>query len=331
MPILRGVACLLLVLPAFGAHPRAPANIPGNFDVQATRPSGWAGLRVDEVTPDFAAAAGLDRASGARVTQVVPGGPAARAGLLVDDVVVEADGYIVDASVVLPKIARSKMPGESLHLKVWRQRRLIEFELTLGTVPDSTAATMQTATDACTLSVCPVCTQAQLFFGQSPNRECTECLRSRSADISACIQSRLDDRQAASAPAAAEASAQTMPPLPSPPEPVAPPSAPATPAALTITSLALRPASVTSGSRFTIEFGYASPPGDRVEFTFAISAQGRDLFTSDPETLESGAGAAKNHTCSMEASNPGTYRVRIRLTQGDEAVERSATLTVTAR
>jgi hypothetical protein len=286
---------------------------------------------VDEVTPDFAAAAGLGRASGARVTRVVPEGPAARAGLAVDDVVLEADGYVIEASVVLPKIARSKMPGESLHLKVWRQRRLIELDLTLGSVPDSTAATMQTATDACTLSVCPACTQAQLFLGQSPNRACTECLRSRSADISACIQSQLGQGQPVSAPAAAAPPAQSMPPPSSPSEPVAPPSAPATPATLTITSVVLRPASVTAGSRFTIEFSYAAPSGDRVEFTFAISAQGRDLFTSDPETLGSGAGVAKDHTCSMEASTPGTYRVRVRLTQGDEAVERSATLTVTAR
>ncbi len=48
----------------------------------------WLGLGVQHVDADLARAFGLDRARGALVSRLVPGGPAARAGLEVGDVVV---------------------------------------------------------------------------------------------------------------------------------------------------------------------------------------------------------------------------------------------------
>ncbi len=52
----------------------------------------WLGANLIEVSPDFANAAGLDRAAGALVSYVAEEGPAASAGLKTGDIVVSVDG-----------------------------------------------------------------------------------------------------------------------------------------------------------------------------------------------------------------------------------------------
>ncbi len=52
----------------------------------------WLGANLIEVNPDYANAAGLDRASGALVSYVAEEGPAATAGLKTGDIIVSVDG-----------------------------------------------------------------------------------------------------------------------------------------------------------------------------------------------------------------------------------------------
>ena len=52
----------------------------------------WLGARLEAVTRDIAEGLGLDRATGALVSRVHAGGPAAQAGLAAGDVVVGVDG-----------------------------------------------------------------------------------------------------------------------------------------------------------------------------------------------------------------------------------------------
>ena len=78
----------------------------------------WLGAKTQTVTSDTAKSLGLDRAGGAMVTAVYPGGPAARAGLGEGDVIVGADGQpVTDEGVLNYRVATHK-PGESIPLQI---------------------------------------------------------------------------------------------------------------------------------------------------------------------------------------------------------------------
>jgi hypothetical protein len=103
------------------------------------------------------------------------------------------------------------------------------------------------------------------------------------------------------------------------------------PALLRIAALAVRPSPVAAGSRFAIEATFAAPGSAPVTFKLTILSGDRELLTLPAERIEGGGGALMTHSLQMEAAaEPGEYRVRVRLEQGDEAVERTAALAVTA-
>jgi S1-C subfamily serine protease len=72
---------------------------------------------------------------GARVVEVVPGSPAARAGLRVDDVVLAADGRDIRSSDELPALVAERSPGQKLALRVRRDGRILQITVTLGRAP----------------------------------------------------------------------------------------------------------------------------------------------------------------------------------------------------
>lgn len=57
---------------------------------------GWLGVKIQAITEDMAESFGFKKAKGAIVSSVVPGGPAAKAGIEPGDIVVEFDGKEVD-------------------------------------------------------------------------------------------------------------------------------------------------------------------------------------------------------------------------------------------
>jgi putative serine protease PepD len=70
--------------------------------------------------------------SGALITGVVPGSAAADAGILVGDLVVEADGRPVQGIADLSAIVGSAQPGDRMSLKLVRAGESIDLEATLG-------------------------------------------------------------------------------------------------------------------------------------------------------------------------------------------------------
>src|SRR5690606_21959879 len=56
----------------------------------------WLGARLQTVTADIAETLGLQRPTGALVVNVVPGGPAARGGLKMSDLITAVDGQQID-------------------------------------------------------------------------------------------------------------------------------------------------------------------------------------------------------------------------------------------
>jgi putative serine protease PepD len=78
-----------------------------------------------------------DADSGARLVDVVSGGPAERAGLRVDDVVVRAGDEEVTSAADVRRIVAAGKPGEKLELEVRRDGQTRTFEVELGTRPSA--------------------------------------------------------------------------------------------------------------------------------------------------------------------------------------------------
>jgi len=81
---------------------------------------GYLGILINDVDFDIAQAFGMDEPHGVLVTQVLPGQPAAKAGILHGDIVLEADGEPVDSSRYLIDYVSAKGPGATVDLTILR-------------------------------------------------------------------------------------------------------------------------------------------------------------------------------------------------------------------
>lgn len=97
---------------------------------------GWLGVGVQPVTAATAKAFGLaGEPRGALVSDVTPGSPADRGGLLGGDIILEIDGATVKDSHDLSLVIGAKSPGVAVRLKAFREGREREFAIRLGEQP----------------------------------------------------------------------------------------------------------------------------------------------------------------------------------------------------
>ncbi len=96
---------------------------------------GWVGIVIQEVTPEIADSFNLPDANGALVSNVIPDGPADRAGVERGDVVLRFNNIEIVHSIDLPKIAADSEPGTTGVLVVNRDGKEITIQLTLGEFP----------------------------------------------------------------------------------------------------------------------------------------------------------------------------------------------------
>ncbi|MEO8739844.1 MAG: trypsin-like peptidase domain-containing protein [Casimicrobiaceae bacterium] len=102
-------------------------------DGEVTR--GWLGIEPQELTPELASTLALPGADGVLIRAVLKSGPADRAGMLARDVVLEIDGKAThDVSSLLAQIA-ALTPGTQTRLKVLRERKSVDVEVTVGKRP----------------------------------------------------------------------------------------------------------------------------------------------------------------------------------------------------
>jgi len=93
---------------------------------------GWLGVRIQAVTPEIAESLGLDRARGALVANVTPGGPAEAAGIEPGDVILQFDGKDVNEMRRLPRIVAETNIKRKVDLTVWRKGREHALKVTVG-------------------------------------------------------------------------------------------------------------------------------------------------------------------------------------------------------
>ncbi|WP_111429663.1 DegQ family serine endoprotease [Rhodobacteraceae bacterium DSL-40] len=92
---------------------------------------GWLGVSIQTVTPDIAAAVGLDEPKGALVAEVVEDSPA-QGKLKTGDVIVSFDGKQVDSSRDLPKLVAAAAPDHDATVGILRDGKAETITLKLG-------------------------------------------------------------------------------------------------------------------------------------------------------------------------------------------------------
>ncbi|MDA7088761.1 DegQ family serine endoprotease [Pseudomonas sp. SA3-5] len=97
---------------------------------------GWLGVVIQEVNKDLAESFGLDKPAGALVAQVLEGGPAAKGGLLVGDVILSINDAPIVMSGDLPHLVGRLKPGSKAELDVVRDGARKTLKLTIGALPE---------------------------------------------------------------------------------------------------------------------------------------------------------------------------------------------------
>jgi 2-alkenal reductase len=96
---------------------------------------GFIGIQYAPLSPRAAVALGLPPAAGIQVSAVVPGSPAAQAGLRVGDVVTKLNDQQIDQEHALQSLLLRYRPGERVRLTILRGTETSTIELTLGARP----------------------------------------------------------------------------------------------------------------------------------------------------------------------------------------------------
>jgi serine protease Do len=96
---------------------------------------GYLGVAIQPVDPNMAKAFGLSQGGGALVSDVSPGGPAARAGIQRGDIILKLNGAAVSGPDTLSLRISEMAPGSVAHLLIYRNGHAQQINVTLGTFP----------------------------------------------------------------------------------------------------------------------------------------------------------------------------------------------------
>ena len=96
----------------------------------------WIGIKIQALTPELAESYGLKQSGGALVADVIEKGPADKAGIRAEDIVLEFDGKLVRNSSDLPLFASMAGVGKKVELKIWRKGQEKQVTVTLQEFPD---------------------------------------------------------------------------------------------------------------------------------------------------------------------------------------------------
>ena len=96
---------------------------------------GWLGVEPQPITREAAQGLALARTDGVLVRALQPNGPAQKAGVHLRDVIVEIGGRPTpDVPQLLARIAELP-PGSSARVKVWREGKLVDVDVTVARRP----------------------------------------------------------------------------------------------------------------------------------------------------------------------------------------------------
>lgn len=100
---------------------------------------GYMGLVPVDLTPEDAETYGV-KDGGALISRIDQDTPAAKAGLQVEDVIVEYDGQKVTGSIMFRDLVARTEPGKQVKVRVIRNKESKDFTVTVGERPDEEVA-----------------------------------------------------------------------------------------------------------------------------------------------------------------------------------------------
>ena len=93
---------------------------------------GYLGVNFDRLSPKLAKSLGLASDKGVIVTHVEKGSPADKAGLKIEDVIVQFDGKPVNAETDLPKVVAGTPVGKQVQIVVFRKAKRLVLSATVA-------------------------------------------------------------------------------------------------------------------------------------------------------------------------------------------------------
>ena len=96
---------------------------------------GWLGVYIQEIDDKLAKSFGMEKASGALVSKVLPDSPAEKAKIQQGDVILKFDNQDVHKSTDLPLIVGQSKVGKSFKVKIIRNKMLINLSVRLEELP----------------------------------------------------------------------------------------------------------------------------------------------------------------------------------------------------
>lgn len=97
---------------------------------------GWLGVMIQKITPELKDSFNLKTSEGALVGDVIPNGPADKAGIQRGDVIVKFGKHEVKAMEELPKIVAATDPGSTVNVKVVRDGKEKDLSVKIEVLKD---------------------------------------------------------------------------------------------------------------------------------------------------------------------------------------------------
>ena len=107
------------------------SSIINDLKEKGTVTRGWLGIMIQKVTPELAESFGLKNSEGALVGDVIPNGPADKAGIQRGDVVIKFNNKNVKEMDNLPRIVASTPPGTTIPIEIIRDGRNKTLHVTI--------------------------------------------------------------------------------------------------------------------------------------------------------------------------------------------------------
>jgi serine protease Do len=148
-----GVFSTGLMADTWAARAGAEPSMPTADEQQQTEPTakrGLLGVKVQSIDEDTAAALGLTDAKGALVTEVMPDGPAASAGMKANDAILALNGNAIADGQELGRLISNEAPGTTVDLKIQRAdgEQTLKVKLGAFAAPGKEASASEAATTA---------------------------------------------------------------------------------------------------------------------------------------------------------------------------------------